>query len=341
MKKKLYQHRPQIAQANLCVINIEKGATGNGVTLRSIFPRNGTQQWHPSMAPSNGHPAMAPSNGIQRWAPHNGTQQWHRAMAPTPVWHPAMAPRQWHPAMAPNVNPAKVGSQPPLLLEVRTPIAKAIWGIIMSAMAASNGTQRELRQHPAMAPQQWHPMWTVRGSLQNAREVSLQNASKGSLRNAEPVFKWIIDLEVICKDRGLWVLESWQLEKRYIFQLIFLMWNVLTMAQKETCSAWMFPESSWIQKHGFDVGWACSCMSPFSSPLWPQNYCFPGSTCLNYWFSRVNGPQYPKWLSPSTPSPRSPAPKSANIPAPKTQTLVSKPHPKPKVPLSQPPKPQG
>ena len=43
------------------------------------------------MAPSNGTPAMAPSNGTQR-------------------------------------EPAKVGSQPPLLLEVRTPIAKAIWG---------------------------------------------------------------------------------------------------------------------------------------------------------------------------------------------------------------------
>ena len=84
-----------------CVINVEKGATENGVTLWSIFSRNGTQQWHPSMAPSN------------------GTQQ-----------YPAMAPKQWHRAMAPNVNPAKVGSQPPLLLEVRTPIAKAIWGNI-------------------------------------------------------------------------------------------------------------------------------------------------------------------------------------------------------------------
>ena len=37
-----YQHRPQIAQANLCVINVEKGAAENGVTLWSIFSRNGT-----------------------------------------------------------------------------------------------------------------------------------------------------------------------------------------------------------------------------------------------------------------------------------------------------------
>ena len=113
---------------------------------------------------------------------------------------------------------------------------------------------------------------------------------RGSLRNAEPVFNWIIDLEVICNHRGLWVLESWQLEKRYIF----LMWNVLIMAQKETCSAWMFPESSLLNPEAWvDVGWACSCMSPFSSPLWPQNISellffqgqhvwtidFPGSPC--------------------------------------------------------------
>ncbi len=34
------------AQANLCVnvINVEKGAAKNGVTLWSIFSRNGTQQ---------------------------------------------------------------------------------------------------------------------------------------------------------------------------------------------------------------------------------------------------------------------------------------------------------
>ena len=52
MKKKLHQHRPQIAQANLCVIDVEKGAAENGVTLWSILSRNGTQQWHPAMAPN-------------------------------------------------------------------------------------------------------------------------------------------------------------------------------------------------------------------------------------------------------------------------------------------------
>ena len=127
----LYQHRPQIAQANLSVINIEKGAAENGVTLRSIFHRNGTQQWHRAMAPSNGTPAWHPAMATQQWHPTwtppklvASFQQWHPAMAPshaTPQWHPAMAPQQWHPAMTPQ------------------------------------------QWNPAMAPsigQQWHPMWT-------------------------------------------------------------------------------------------------------------------------------------------------------------------------------------
>ena len=71
------------------------------------------QQWRPS----NGTPAMAPSIGTQ-WhtamAP-NGTQQWHLAMAPSNGTQ--REPRQsWCPS--------------PLLLEVRAPTAKAIWGKI-------------------------------------------------------------------------------------------------------------------------------------------------------------------------------------------------------------------
>ena len=105
-------------------------------------PSNGTQ-WHPAMAPSNGTPAMAPSNGTQQWHPSNGPQQWHPAMAPSngtqqwhpsngsQQWHPAKAPQQWHPAMAPSTGTQREPRQswwPPPLLEVRTPIAKAIWG---------------------------------------------------------------------------------------------------------------------------------------------------------------------------------------------------------------------
>ena len=69
-------------------------------------------------------------------APCNGTQQWHHVHSTiahyngTLQWHPAMAPRPLHPAMAfwCHVQCAKVVRRPPPLLEVRTPIAIAIWG---------------------------------------------------------------------------------------------------------------------------------------------------------------------------------------------------------------------
>ena len=123
-----------------------------------------TQQWHHVHSPKVGrhpslwHPAMAPSNGttstppklVITLPPNHSTLQWHPAMAPRPLpqsWpspspptishyngtprkHPAMAPRPLHPAMAPwcHVQSAKVVRRPPPLLEVRTPIAIAIWG---------------------------------------------------------------------------------------------------------------------------------------------------------------------------------------------------------------------
>ena len=117
-------------------------------------------RWHPSMASSNGaqqwhpttwHPAMAPYNGTQQrrltMAPSNGAVPWHPAMAPyhgTQQWHhvqslevchnhpPPIASsngtlsdgtQQWH-----HVQSANVCNHPPRLLDVRTPIAKAIWG---------------------------------------------------------------------------------------------------------------------------------------------------------------------------------------------------------------------
>ena len=100
---------------------------------------------------------MAPCNGTQQWhyvhspkAHHNGTLQWHPAMplrplpqswsspSPPPTiahdngtlrWQPAMAPRPLHSAMVPRVpRPIRQsGSSPSPLLEVRTPIAIAIW----------------------------------------------------------------------------------------------------------------------------------------------------------------------------------------------------------------------
>ena len=53
---------------------------------------------------------MAPSNGTHCMAP----RQWHPSMAqhPAMAMAPSMAPSNGS-ALAPNVNPAKVGSQPP------------------------------------------------------------------------------------------------------------------------------------------------------------------------------------------------------------------------------------
>ena len=70
-------------------------------------------------------------------APCNGTQQWHYVHSPNPStlqWHHST--RQWHPTIAPShgttsgchVQSAKVVRRPSPLLEVRTPIAIAIWG---------------------------------------------------------------------------------------------------------------------------------------------------------------------------------------------------------------------
>ena len=117
------------------------------------------QSWS-SPSPLN-HSTLLPSPTI---AHYNGTLQWHPAMAPRPLqlvvtlppstlqWHPTMAPSngttstplklvvtlppnhntlQWQPTMAPawcHVQSAKVVRRPPPFLEVRTPIAIAIWG---------------------------------------------------------------------------------------------------------------------------------------------------------------------------------------------------------------------
>ena len=72
-----------------------------------MAPRPLPQSWS-SPSPS---PTIAHDNGTLRW-------------------HPAMAPRPLHPAMAPwcHVQFAKVVRRPHPLLDVRTPIAIAIWG---------------------------------------------------------------------------------------------------------------------------------------------------------------------------------------------------------------------
>ena len=93
----LYQHRPQIAKSNFCVINVKKKCPPNHSTL----------QWHPAMAPSNVHrplPQSWSSPSPQTIAHYNGTLQWHHVHSPkvgrhpppptiahyngTPHWHP-------------------------------------------------------------------------------------------------------------------------------------------------------------------------------------------------------------------------------------------------------------
>ena len=72
------------------------------------------------MAPSNGT-TSTPLKLVVTLPPNHSTLQ----------WQPTMAPAWCH------VQSAKVVRRPPPFLEVRTPIAIAIWGNIASAMADS------------------------------------------------------------------------------------------------------------------------------------------------------------------------------------------------------------
>ena len=126
----------------------------------TIAHYNGTQQWHHVHSTKVGrHPA--PCNGTQQWhhihstiAHYNGTLQWHHVHSTiahyngTLQWHPAMAPRPLHPAMAfwCHVQCAKVVRRPPPLLEVRTPIAIAIWGIMRSGHFFVGGSLKFFKQ---------------------------------------------------------------------------------------------------------------------------------------------------------------------------------------------------
>ena len=129
------------------------------------LPQKGSSTWHPAngtqqMAPSNDH-VHSPKIGLTLWngtlqwhhvhsppAPHHSTLQWqwHHVHSPKVGRHPP--PQPYHTTMAPydgtqqwhhvhctlqrhagcHVQSAKVVRRPPPLLEVRTPIAIAIWG---------------------------------------------------------------------------------------------------------------------------------------------------------------------------------------------------------------------
>ncbi len=134
-----------------------------------MAPSNDTEKRHPPMALQQRHrawhPAMTPnmnSAKIGSWHPAM-TKQWHPSSHDTPQWHlsngaqlrhqqrhPAMAPKQWRPSngtqqwhssMAPSMAPSN-GTQ--LRLEVRTPIARAIGGIV--SHSASLGTQLKVHK---------------------------------------------------------------------------------------------------------------------------------------------------------------------------------------------------
>ena len=114
---------------------------------------NGTLQWHPAMAPRplpqswsspspstlplnhstlQWHPTMAPSNGTTSTAPCNGT------LVPRPI--------------------RQSGSSPSPLLEVRTPIAIAIWGKRLWSdlwNVSSDGSTQNFRVAPCWSKYHW------------------------------------------------------------------------------------------------------------------------------------------------------------------------------------------
>ena len=99
-----------------------------------MAPRPLPQSW-PSPSP---RPTIAHYNGTLRW-------------------HPATAPRPLHPAMAPwcHVQCAKVVRRPPPLLEVRTPIAIAIWGISGTFQQAASIAKKKQSTLPKIATGLW------------------------------------------------------------------------------------------------------------------------------------------------------------------------------------------
>ena len=117
----------------------------NGTT--SHHPHHSTLEWHPAMAPrplpqswSSPSLPLAHYNGTLQ-APSNGTTSTPPKLVVTlPLNHSTL---QWHPTMAPSNGTTSTapcngtlvprpirqsGSSPSPLLEVRTPIAIAIWG---------------------------------------------------------------------------------------------------------------------------------------------------------------------------------------------------------------------
>ena len=137
-ERKLYQHRPQTAKNNFCVINAKNNVTSakvqgsfsgcffwmpllcrvpwaprNGTVVTPAPNYNGTLQWH------HVHSQSWSSPSPPTIAHYNGTLQWHHVHSPK-VGHPPPPPiahyngtLQWHPAMAPRPLPQSWSSPSP------------------------------------------------------------------------------------------------------------------------------------------------------------------------------------------------------------------------------------
>ena len=130
------QWHPAMAPRPLKVVHSPK--VGRHPPPPTIAHYNGTLQWHPAMAPR-------PLQLVVTLPPNHSTLQWHPTMAPSNgttsaplklvvTLPPNHSTLQWQPTMAPawcHVQSAKVVRRPSPFLEVRTPIAIAIWGTNM------------------------------------------------------------------------------------------------------------------------------------------------------------------------------------------------------------------
>ena len=113
-------------------------------------PSNGTLQWHHDRSTKIGRHPLPPNHSTTTTPPklvvtlrptiahYNGTLQWHHDHS-TKNWSSPSAPShstlQWHPAVVPSRPIRQSGSSASPLLEVRTPIAIAIWGITRHRIA--------------------------------------------------------------------------------------------------------------------------------------------------------------------------------------------------------------
>ena len=149
----------------------------------TLPPNHSTLQWHHAMAPSNGTTSTlsklsTPPKLVVTLPPNHSTLQWHPTMAPsngttsTPLklvvtLPPNHSTLQWQPTMAPawcHVQSAKVVRRPPPFLKVRTPIAMAIWRIILLGLGRSSyrgNTSSPATRGETYPLGNWHSAWGV------------------------------------------------------------------------------------------------------------------------------------------------------------------------------------